>query len=192
MTILTKKELEKLISNKDSPLVSNMADLAVQIQGAGIDLTVASIEYYSSRGTIDLYNIKREISTTIEAPITVENSLRGYNLDHHAYKVRLNEFLNIPNDVIGFAYTRSSLLRCGAYTESAVFDPGYRGNIEVLLHVASANGIRLLLNARIIQLVFHKLDDETDAYNGIYKTLPDFNGLTRIGPRGIMAIGQNI
>ena len=169
MSILTKNEIMKLVQTKE-PLITNMPDLSTQIQGVGIDLTVNSIEHYSTRGTIDLYNTKREISETkIEAPITIENQLHGYNLKNHGYKIKLNEFLNIPNNIMGIAHTRSSMLRCGAYVESAVFDPGYKGNIEVLLHVVNPNGIRIMQDAKITQLVFHKLENDTEPYDGIYQ-----------------------
>ncbi|MEI2760841.1 MAG: hypothetical protein V9E95_01185 [Methanothrix soehngenii] len=38
-----------------------------------------------------------------------------------------NEIVNIPGDVAALARARSTLLRCGASLETALWDPGYLG-----------------------------------------------------------------
>ena len=63
---------------------------------------------------------------------------------------------------------RSTLARAGVGLITAVWDAGYRGRSEVGLVVHNPDGAWLKRNARIIQLVFIKLVDETTPYSGIY------------------------
>lgn len=87
-----------------------------------------------------------------------------------AYKVVYNEVVDIPEDCAGLAFPRSSLLRCGAFIHCAVWDPGYRGRSESLLIVENEKGLRLKKNARLVQLVFMKLEEKAKSlYSGKYK-----------------------
>ena len=67
------------------------------------------------------------------------------------------------------ARPRSSLLRCGVTVGTAVWDAGYSGRSQSLMVIYNPQGIRLQKNARIIQLVFFQLTQETEGYRGIYQ-----------------------
>ena len=87
-----------------------------------------------------------------------------------AYKVIFNEYVSIPDDVAGLAFTRSSLLRCGAALNNAVWDPGYHGRSEAMLVVTNSHGIKLKKNAKLVQIVFVKLTSAPkQVYTGIFK-----------------------
>ena len=58
----------------------------------------------------------------------------------------------------------------GAFTQNGVWDAGFSGKGEFILVVQNDKGIKVKENARIIQLVFFRVD-ETESYNGIYKNL---------------------
>jgi dUTP pyrophosphatase len=84
--------------------------------------------------------------------------------------VVFNEIVNIPKDVAALARPRSSLLRSGATLETALWDPGYRGRSQSLLVVYNPFGLRLKRNARLMQLVFLRLDNEAEkVYTGKYQ-----------------------
>ena len=87
-----------------------------------------------------------------------------------AYKVIFNEYVKIPNDAAALCFPRSSLLRCGATLECAVWDPGYEGRSEALLIVANEHGLDIKKNAKIGQLIFIKLSEAAkELYEGRYK-----------------------
>jgi len=71
--------------------------------------------------------------------------------------------------VMALAAHRSSLLRCGVTVGTAVWDAGYEGRSQSLLVVHNPLGFRLQKNARIIQLVFFQLSQETERYKGKYQ-----------------------
>jgi dUTP pyrophosphatase len=67
------------------------------------------------------------------------------------------------------AFPRSSLLRMGAFTQTGVWDAGFKGASEFILIVQNPAGLKLKQNARVVQLVFTKINETAQGYNGIYQ-----------------------
>ena len=157
--IIPKHHLTK--SNAVSDLIHES-----QFQPAGVDITLKSVHAFKNAGKIDFDNKERKISDVEELNFK-DNEI---HLAKGAYKVIFNEYVKIPNDAAAFCYPRSSLLRCGATLECAVWDPGYEGRSEALLLVANEHGITFKKNAKIGQLVFVKLvEPAKHLYEGVYK-----------------------
>ncbi|NYZ74422.1 deoxyuridine 5'-triphosphate nucleotidohydrolase [Candidatus Micrarchaeota archaeon] len=137
-----------------------------QFQPAGIDITMKEIYRFKSAGLIDFDNKERKISDV--EPVDFESD--RVSLKPGAYKVIFNEYVRIPKNVAGICLPRSSMLRCGATLECAVWDPGYEGRSEALLVVRNEHGIILKRNAKIGQMVFIRLsEDASSLYEGKYK-----------------------
>ena len=137
-----------------------------QVQPAGIDLTLKEVHELIDRGEIDFDNSKRRISKTAVLPFEGGKLL----LPKGCYKIIYNEYVNIPLDCAAFGFPRSSLLRCGADVRCAVWDPGYHGRSESLLLVHNAQGIVLHKDAKVMQLVFVRLEETAGkGYEGKYK-----------------------
>jgi len=86
-----------------------------------------------------------------------------------AYIITYNEIVHLPKNVMALATPRSSLLRCGVTINTAVWDAGYSGRSQSLMIVYNPQGFRLQRNARIVQLVFLELAQETEGYQGAYQ-----------------------
>ncbi len=159
MTILT--------GSKAQGLVESMIDPKTQTQMCGMELTVQKIERFTSSGAVAFENSERKLPDT--APLDFDQS--GWiDLSAGAYLVTFNEIVNIPGDVAALARARSTLLRCGASLETALWDPGYRGRSQSLLVVHNPSGLRLKKNARLMQLVFMRLENEAEKlYEGRYQ-----------------------
>lgn len=137
-----------------------------QFQPAGCDLSVREVHTLVNEGAIDFDNKERKLSDTRAIAWPTDGWLF---LKKGAYKILYNEIVSIPKDCIALAYPRSSLLRCGAYLQCAVWDPGYEGRSESLLIVGNENGLRLKKDAKVVQLVFLKLEKEAkEGYKGRY------------------------
>jgi len=137
-----------------------------QVQPCGIDMTVKEVHKLEDAGEIDFDNSKRRISATKKMEFT--NGI--LHLAPGPYKIIYNEYVNIPLDCAAFGYPRSSLLRCGADIRCAVWDPGYHGRSESLLVVNNAHGITLHEKAKVLQLVFVRLESKAEkGYDGKYK-----------------------
>jgi len=136
-----------------------------QIQPAGLDLTLSAVFTFEGEGAIGLEEV------TLPSYQELEPSEDGfYRLSEGAYKIRFNEIVEVPNDCIGIAFPRSSLLRMGATINLAVWDPGYKGRGEALLLVFNEKSIQLRKGARVAQIVFIKLlEKPSQAYRGRYQ-----------------------
>ncbi|MBD3210565.1 deoxyuridine 5'-triphosphate nucleotidohydrolase [Candidatus Micrarchaeota archaeon] len=137
-----------------------------QYQPCGVDITLKEVYNFKSQGVIDFDNRERKISEV--EPL--EFSEDRVTLRPGAYKVIFNEYVRIPSDTTAMCLPRSSLLRCGVTLECALWDPGYEGRSEALLLVKNEHGITFKRNAKIGQMVFVKLAENTDSlYEGAYK-----------------------
>jgi len=146
-------------------LVSEMHGIG-QTQPAGIDMTLREVQELTEAGEIDFDNSKRKIP----AGRKMEFSGGKLHLKAGCYRMIYNEYVNIPIDCAAFGYPRSSLLRCGADVRCAVWDPGYHGRSESLLVVHNPHGIVLHENAKVMQLVFMRLEEAAEkGYEGRYR-----------------------
>ena len=138
-----------------------------QVQPAGCDMTLKEVHSVEEAGEIDFDNSKRKISKTGKLEFGADGRIL---LPQGCYKIIYNEYVNIPLDSAAFGFPRSSLLRCGADIRCAVWDPGYHGRSESLLVVNNSHGIVLHKNAKVMQLVFVKLEAKAEkGYDGQYK-----------------------
>jgi dUTP pyrophosphatase len=159
MTILTGSEAQNL--------VESMIDPETQTQMCGMELTLQKIERFTSAGAIAFDNIERVLPQTEPMDFGASGWI---DLPAGSYLVTFNEIVNIPKDVAALARARSTLLRCGASLETALWDPGYRGRSQSLLVVYNPHGLRLKKNARLMQLVFLRLGKEAEkVYSGKYQ-----------------------
>ena len=72
------------------------------------------------------------------------------------FLVCTKETVNIPKNLIGNMWTRSSYARQGIVSCYGVVDAGYRGKLTLSFYNSSANFINIKLNETITQLVFIK------------------------------------
>ena len=166
MTLLSSTELRKLVQATPS-LLENAVDIETQIQPNGLELTLKEVKTIEGPGAVDFDNSERKLP--------VGKTLEFGNddwicLSEGIYKVLFNEVVNIPMNLAAIAKPRSSLIRCGATLETAVWDAGYRGRSESLLVVYNTAGFKLKKDARIMQLLFYTLDAEVEkGYSGMYQ-----------------------
>ncbi len=150
-------------------LVREMIDPDLQIQPNGVDLTLRAVEQIIDSGAIGFENKDRKISRSVRLEFDEDGWIK---LEQGIYKVIFNEVVQIPHDCMAIGLPRSSLLRCGVTIETAVWDAGYMGRSEALLLVMNPAGFRMKKNARILQLVFLRLEErieEDDGYKGTYQ-----------------------
>jgi len=162
--VLGDKTIRELMKNG---LVENMVDVNIQMQHNGVDLTIGDILIPWEKGVVDFDNNVRHVPGSHRLPPSEDNM---YHLVRYIpYIVKIRERVNLPKNVMALIKTRSSLLRSGAYIEGAVWDSGYSGSGQVVLNVINPYGLDLTTNARICQMVFLEVDNETSGYDGIYQ-----------------------
>ncbi len=163
--ILTKNEILSYLSNPQ-PLVEGFIDVDLQVQPNGFDLSLASIAKFQGSGRIDFSNTERILPDLDPIDFDPDGWVK---LMPGCYVVTFNEAVNLPLDIMAMGKPRSSVLRMGATLETAVWDAGYSGRSQSLLIIFNPDGVEILKNARIMQLVFMRLSTETKGYEGIYQ-----------------------
>ena len=163
--VLSKQDILRLL-DKEHPLVEDWIDLDEQVQANGFDLTLREVALLQSSGRIAVMNSQRLIPDL--APL-VFDGMGFIDLMPGIYTIIFNEVVHLPKNVMALARPRSSLLRCGVTVNTAVWDAGYSGRSQSLLVVYNPQGFRLQKNARIVQLVFFHLTQETEGYEGVYQ-----------------------
>jgi dUTP pyrophosphatase len=153
---------EMLESNP--PLIEGYPDLAVQLQPNGFDLTLAEVAAFSEPGILGETNAQRFLAEATPLSFAADGMLR---LEPGAYRVTFNETVNLPLDIMTLGQSRSSLLRSGVAVHGAVGDAGYRGRYQALMVVYHQGGFTVAKNARVMQLVFLRLEQPaTEGYQG--------------------------
>jgi len=169
--MLNKQEVKKLVNEKK--LIEGAIDLETQLTPNGFDLTAGKIYEFDASGAVDFSNKERMVpegKEVIAEKQKPEDKFGWWALKTGAYKVRTNEIVNLPNDLVAQAFTRTTLLRMGAFTQHGVWDAGFSGRGEFVLIVGNPYGIKIKQNARIAQLVFLPTR-ETEGYKGIYNNI---------------------
>ncbi len=164
-TILSQQDIHRLLQQQP-PLIESFVNLEEQVQPNGFDLTLREVALLQSSGKIAVNDRERLVSDL--APL-VFDGLGFIDLVPGAYIITYNEVVHLPNDVMALARPRSSLLRCGVTVSTAVWDAGYSGRSQSLMVVYNPQGVRLQRNARVVQLVFLQLTEETEGYQGVYQ-----------------------
>ncbi len=158
-----KTELEGLIKGG---LAKDAVDVVAQTQVNGLELTVARVEALYGPGRIGFDNADRALPQYKALEWGGDGWL---HLREGCYKIIFNEIVSIPKDMCAIARPRSSLLRMGATVETAVWDAGYRGRSEALLIVHNPAGLRVKRDARVVQLLFMRLENAVhQGYSGRY------------------------
>lgn len=163
--VLPIRDIHRLLQQKP-PLIEGWTDLEQQVQPNGFDLTLREVALPQSPGKIAVENSQRLVSDL--APLMFDG-LGFIDLMPGAYIITYNEIVHLPKNVMALATPRSSLLRCGVTVNTAVWDAGYEGRSQSLMVVYNPQGFRVQRNARIIQLVFLRLTQETEGYQGTYQ-----------------------
>ena len=163
--VLSKHDIQGLLQ-REPPVIEGYVNLEEQVQPNGIDLTLRKVALLQSLGKIAVKDDQRLVSDL--APL-VFDGLGFIDLMVGSYIVTYNEVVHLPKDVMALARPRSSLLRCGVTVNTAVWDAGYSGRSQSLMVIHNPQGFRLQRNARIVQLIFLQLTEETEGYQGVYQ-----------------------
>ncbi|MCS7207027.1 MAG: deoxyuridine 5'-triphosphate nucleotidohydrolase [Dehalococcoidia bacterium] len=148
------------------PLLEGWVDLDAQLQPHGFDLSLREVASFQRAGWVGAGG-EREVAPTSPLPFGADGSL---HLPPGAYLMTFNEVVRLPRDLMALAFPRSTLLRCGVSVHNAVWDAGYHGRSQALLVVFNPGGFRVARNARLVHMVFFRLERPTSqGYRGRYQ-----------------------
>ena len=137
------------------PLIDHYLSLEDQLQPNGFDVTLREAARLTSPGIMGAGSGHRELADVEDLPFGHGGWL---HLDQGPYLVTFNEVVHLPLDIMALGRTRSSLLRSGVSIHTAVWDSGYQGRSQALLVVHHPQGYRVQKDAKLMQLIFFRLD----------------------------------
>ncbi len=135
-------------------IITNIRSAKIQAQPCGMDLTLKRVKTWTSPGSVDFDNSLRLNASTVEIPFSShherfrnlsaqfhqaipkdsamfekrkQGSHESVMLESGAYLVEFNETVDVPLDLMGQIFVRSSLFRSGALLSAGVMDSGYKG-----------------------------------------------------------------
>ncbi len=167
--ILSDSELKQEV---EEGLIQDYIDLDTQLTPNGFDFTVNRVFRIDGEGKVDFSNSERDIPDYQEVSPQKKSGDDDYGwwqLEKGSYVFETNETVDIPSDLVGFAYPRSTLLRMGVSVQNGVWDSGYTGKSRFLVVVHNSDGVEIKENARVNHIVFHRKEESEDTYEGRYK-----------------------
>ena len=89
----------------------------------------------------------------------------------HSVRVDAIEQFNMPNDVMGFLYSKSTWARLHIEQAGTVVEPGWRGILRLEINMHCGNEwITIPAGTGLVQVVFHRLEHATEIpYSGKYQ-----------------------
>ena len=166
MSTLSREELRRLVA-ATPPLVEDITEPDRQLQPNGVDVRIDRLFKLTSPALLGVADALREPSAREEI---LPDGDGWWDLHQGSYVMVIKEKVNLPADLMALARPRSTLLRSGVAIHTAVWDAGYTGRSETLLSVLNGRGFRVQRGARVMQLVFMRLEQGTrDSYRGKYQ-----------------------
>ncbi|KAL8646242.1 MAG: hypothetical protein Q9210_006247 [Variospora velana] len=166
------------------------------VQPCGVDLTLKRVKTWTSPVIIDFHNDLRLTASAAELPFIKHQdqfktllakhvtalSMAPASLKKHmaaeldsvmletgSYLVEFNETVDMPWTLMGQIFVRSSLFRSGALLSAGVVDSGYKEAVGAMLQVVNPHGLLLFRDARLAQMVFHRMGERVEGYSGVYQ-----------------------
>ena len=170
--MLNREEIRSLVLTHK--LIEGHIDLETQLTPNGFDLTASRIFAFDTPGELDFSNQERRLPVGKELYVQKRapgDAFGWWDLPKGVYKVTTGETVSLPKDLIAMAFSRTSLLRMGAFCQHGVWDAGFKGRSEFILIVENPFGMKLKQNARVAQLVFVRIKETGHGYQGIYQNL---------------------
>lgn len=135
--------------------VTYILDPEFQVKDSGIYFTLAKVYDFGKEGYIDFDSSLKHYSPNKLKPFDANYSI---TLEPGSYYIEFNEKVSIPDNMVGFFFTRKALLYVGGTIEVFPIGPAYTGKVGGLLTVTNSHGITFVKHARVGLCVFVKTD----------------------------------
>lgn len=165
--IIGPRELLKLV--KEIKLVGNLDERELtNPEGAGFDIRLGEI--YKLKGAGFLGLTERKTPDVISVAKFVQGDEKFFTFRPGVYYlVKTIESVNLPPEIAGHAFSRSTLFRSGLMLKETQIAPGYCGELTFGLINLGRSTIKVALGARIAHVQFSYVSGGGSAYRGQWK-----------------------
>ncbi len=165
--ILGIKELHRLV--KESNLIEGLCEREINNpEGAGFDLRLKEVYDIEGEGFLGVEERK-----TPEARLIAEyDSSLGEKDNFFIFEpgkyhlIKTIEKVNLPLDLSGIIFPRTTLFRSGLCLFNGIVQPGYSGELTFGLTNLGSQPVKVSFGARIIHITFHEIRGEGNQYRG--------------------------
>lgn len=165
--ILGIKELHKLVA--EQKLVENLCDREMNNpEGAGFDLRLGEVYELSGAGFLGA-----EERQTPEINLLAKYDTKKINDENFFifepgkyYLVKTIEKVNLPVNLSGIIFPRTTMFRSGIGLFNGIVQPGYCGELTFGVCNLGKSNIKISFGARIVHITFHEVLGEGNQYRG--------------------------
>jgi len=157
-------KLLKLVKAKK--LVEGLADRELNTpEGAGFDLRLGKVSKVTGKGYMGLQE-RDSANSKIIAEYNPSKIKSIIIKPGQSYLVTTLEKVNMPTNLTAKTWLRSTLYRSGIIMSAGNIAPGYSGELSFFFFNAGKAQMEIDLGARIVHIVFWKVDGKTNTYRG--------------------------
>lgn len=165
--ILGIKELHKLVDERK--LVENLCDREINNpEGAGFDLRLGEVYELLGDGFLGV-----EERQTPEIKLLAKYDSEKIDDDNFFifepgkyYLVKTIEKVNLPVNLSGIIFPRTTMFRSGLGLFNGVVQPGYCGELTFGVCNLGQSKIKISFGARVVHITFHEVLGEGNQYRG--------------------------
>jgi len=158
------KDLLKLIKKKK--LIEGLSERELENpEGAGFDLRMG--EVYDLEGYGYLGIDERETPKSKLVAKYNPKKVTSYIFEPGKYYlIKTVEKINLPNNISGIIFPRTTLFRSGLVLFNGIVNTGYQGELTFGLCNLGKSNIKVDMGARVVHITFHEVRGEGSQYRG--------------------------
>ncbi len=165
--ILGIKKLHELVEK--NKLVEDLCDREMNNpEGAGFDLRMGEIYEISGDGFLGVEERQTPESKSIAKynPEKIDDENLFIFEPGKYYLIKTIEKVNLPVDISGVIFPRTTLFRSGLGLFNGIVQPGYCGELTFGICNLGKSNIKVSFGARVVHITFHEVLGEGNQYKG--------------------------
>jgi deoxycytidine triphosphate deaminase len=165
--ILGIKKILRLV--KKNKLVEGLCNRELNNpEGSGFDLRLGEVYKIEGKGFLGVEN-----RSTPKSILIARNEPDKKEIDNHFifqpnkyYLIKTIEKVNLPLNVSGIVFPRTTLFRSGISFLNGIVQPGYSGELSFGVINMSNEPLKISFGARVAHITFHKISGRGSHYRG--------------------------
>ena len=165
--ILGIKKLHELV--KEIKLVENLCDREMNNpEGAGFDLRLGEIYELESDGFLGVEERDTPKIKLIGSYNSAKPETENFFIFEPGkyYLIKTMEKVNLPINLSGIIFPRTTMFRSGLGLFNGIVQPGYSGELTFGICNLGKSNIKISFGARIVHITFHEVLGEGNEYRG--------------------------
>lgn len=165
--ILGIKKLHELV--REINLVENLCERELHNpEGAGFDLRLGEVYELEGEGFLGVEERNTPVAKLLAKHDSDKPEAENYFIFEPGkyYLIKTMEKVNLPVNLSGIIFPRTTLFRSGLGMFNGIVQPGYAGELTFGLSNLGKSRIKISFGARVAHITFHEVLGEGNEYRG--------------------------